>query len=82
MAALRIGAEPTLAPLGPQDPAQRAAFLGTLLLESVTMRIAVAVDTGTIDHDWREAATILLQEAEDIARAQQIDDPFAGLPTT
>lgn len=81
MAALRVGCWPQLADLGPQDPAQRTAFLGTLLLESPVMRIAVAIETGTPDHDWTHAAEILLREAEDITRAQQIEDPFHGLPS-
>ena len=83
MAALRVGNWPELVNLGPTNPADRTAFLGTLLLgESPLMRIAVAIETGTTEHDWHEAATILLEEAQAIARANAIDDdPFAGLPS-
>jgi len=82
MAALRVGCWPQLADIGPQDPAQRTAFLGTLLLESPVMRLAVAIETGQVEHDWQHAAAILLQEAKEIARANtDTTDPFSNLPS-
>ena len=79
MAALRVGNWPELVNLGPTNPADRAAFLGTLLLdESPLMRIAVAIETGTTEHDWYEAATILLEEAQAIARATVTDELIPG----
>jgi hypothetical protein len=82
MAALRVGNWPEVGQLGPTDPAERAAFLGGLLLRSADMRIAVCLEARSYDHDWHEAATILLEEAKAITRANAIDDdPFAGLPS-
>ena len=82
MAALRVGCWPQLVDIGPQDPAQRAAYLGTLLLTDPWMQLAVAIETGQAEHDWRHAAAILLHEAKGIQRANtDTTDPFSNLPS-